>query len=999
MVSISSEIDLGLELPEYLSLLSDEKFKFLIVHLNINSLFMKCTQVSQILDLNKLDIFMLNETKLNESIPSKKCDHRLYNMLRCDRSRRGGGIVVFIKKSYDILKWFKIKIFEGIYIKISVNSVYINIISVYKAPDLNSVQFLEEMENFLVGLNQNEQILIIGDINIDLMKQSVDRNEIFNFLRVNNLKNYVKDFTRHQIVEIDNEVRIKKSLIDLVMTNGDLIDKVVTIGCPFSDHLFVASSLNLKFDKNIVYSWGRNLSERNLKKILVNLNENEFALDKEQDIDKNWENFKDKVISCVDKYAPMRKFIVNNERKEKWYDNDLINTEILRNKAYKKFKETSLKQDGKLYEKLKKKFESKNRNKMINYFKDKKINDFKNSNKFWDLYSSFTVIKSKPQIECCLKQFKNNELKAETPSEICELFNNFFTSLKSNSTNELLDSIKFAKKNVENLPKVKLNKNIFSFEHTTQIIVDGMIDNLSNDSSPGISGIPLKIIKYAKLKFVPIITDIINECLDLGVMPDEWKSAIVTPLFKKGDNDDVNNYRGIAVLALIAKVFEKIIAMQILNFFNTNELLFPGQHGFRSNHGCETLLHEIISDMNLILSQKKVGFFLFIDYRKAFDLVDSNILLAKLEAYGFSETAMKLLRNYFTNRTQKTRYDNQFSSFMEVLLGVPQGSILGPLLFLIFINDLPYFLEKVVTKMFADDTALFSSELTLSLVIETFEDQVKCLLDWCNGNRVDINWSKTYGMFVTNKRIELPEILKIAGIEIEIVESFKLLGVLVDRNLNFQLFARSLRTSIYKRLFSIKRMFFLSLEVKIQFFKSFLMPYFDYCSTLQLYFSKKAIQIIANCYNHCLFKLFKINYFIESAADYNKLNNILESFGVFAYQHRVITRILVFSFKIIHNSNSPFYLRTRIKFNNENPDLKDNMRGINDLEGYVMGEENTFYYFFSQIINKFCINDLKLTLAIFKIRVENNINLIFLEFIKVFEKFDIKHKNFTYLLK
>ena len=173
------------------------------------------------------------------------------------------------------------------------------------------------------------------------------------------------------------------------------------------------------------------------------------------------------------------------------------------------------------------------------------------------------------------------------------------------------------------------------------------------------------------------------------------------------------------------------------------------------------------------------------------------------------------------------------------------------------------------------------------------------------------------------------------------------------------------------------------------------MPYFDYCSTLLLYSSKKAIQIIANCYNFCLFKLFKIDYYIGTSADYNKLNNILESYGIFTFQHRVISRIIVFAFKIVHNNSFPVCLKNQIIINNENPIYPYGLRGINKLRCCGKEEENTFYYYFSQIINKFCIDDLKLPIDILKIRVENNINVIFLEFVKLYEKFDLKHKTFT----
>jgi hypothetical protein len=186
-------------------------------------------------------------------------------------------------------------------------------------------------------------------------------------------------------------------------------------------------------------------------------------------------------------------------------------------------------------------------------------------------------------------------------------------------------------------------------------------------------------------------------------------------------------------------------------------LFTPHQHGFRKNHSCESALHELISDINKARNKKLITMLLFIDFKKAFDTVDSSLLLTKLFHYGFNTSSLLLIANYFSNRQQKTKIDNLTSNSNPILLGVPQGSILGPIFFLIYINDLIFFTKNVFAKLFADDTTLYQFCNNIDDLYKDFSIAIKNLLDWCSKNRLDINWSKTFLMVITNKRIKIPD--------------------------------------------------------------------------------------------------------------------------------------------------------------------------------------------------------------------------------------------------
>ena len=330
------------------------------------------------------------------------------------------------------------------------------------------------------------------------------------------------------------------------------------------------------------------------------------------------------------------------------------------------------------------------------------------------------------------------------------------------------------------------NHERFILHPATETEVEKESQDLDISKSTGIDTIPPKIVKWSAVLLTPILTKLINMCFLGGIYPDSLKLARVIPIFKGGNKNDSSLYRPISILTQINRIFEKLLRDRLYDF--VKDKLYRKQFGFRPKNSTEHPVLDLKENIFENCSKKQISCILFLDLKKAFDSVSHQILLNKLEYYGVQGVALNLFRSYLTNRKQLTVIDDCVSDFDLIEWGVPQGSVLGPLLFLIFINDIPH-ASDLGTWLFADDTVLVTSANSLALLQTKMNHQVEMVHDWLLANRLSVHYvDKSKYMLVNkniNTRVDDEFELKMGNHVIARTKSYRYLGLLVDEKFSW----------------------------------------------------------------------------------------------------------------------------------------------------------------------------------------------------------------------
>ena len=322
----------------------------------------------------------------------------------------------------------------------------------------------------------------------------------------------------------------------------------------------------------------------------------------------------------------------------------------------------------------------------------------------------------------------------------------------------------------------------------TSIEVNDLINILNPSKSVGPNSIPIKLLKIIGCSVSPLLALLVNQSFQSGIFPDKLKIAKVISIFKKGNPELPSNHRPISLLPIFSKLFEKVMYKRLYRFLEIHEVLYSLQFGFQENHSIDHALVSLTEAVRTTLDNKRLGCGIFIDLQKAFETVNHRILLSKFEHYGIRGCALEWFRSYQPDRKQYVSVNGSNSNLLSITCGVPQGSVLGPLLFLIYINDLPNASKKLTFYLFADDTNIYYESKDLFNLIKIVNKELRLAKKWLDANKLSLNIDKTNYIIFHSSSLNLPSgsDIKIGKKHIKRVKFVKFLGLLLDEHLSWK---------------------------------------------------------------------------------------------------------------------------------------------------------------------------------------------------------------------
>ena len=380
----------------------------------------------------------------------------------------------------------------------------------------------------------------------------------------------------------------------------------------------------------------------------------------------------------------------------------------------------------------------------------------------------------------------------------------------------------------------------FEFSEVNGTTVLKFLKSMPANKATGLDGLPARLLKAGAEEIHAPLTYIVNLSLQTGVFPAEWKVARVSPIYKAGDKSDVGNYRPVSILPVISKLLEKVVHDQLYQSLASRNILSEWQSGFRPGHStamAATYLSDtILTGMDGKQGGKKLTGVLFLDLKKAFDTVDHATLLEKLERYGVRGTALNWFTSYLSERKQVVSIGDAVSEQQGIDFGVPQGSILGPLLFSLYINDITSAIKKSKVILYADDTAIFCQGADIGFIRKALKDDLASVVKWLAENKLTLNVEKTKSMvFGTPTLLQSKPTLnlKVQKKIIEQVSEFKYLGITFDSKMTFEVHLKALANKICSRIGVLGQVReYLGVAHRLLLYNTLILPHYHYASSV-----------------------------------------------------------------------------------------------------------------------------------------------------------------------
>ena len=858
----------------------------------------------------------LNELPSTEDIIPCKEAYKLHQLPRPGRKNAsGGGMLCIYKRHLAVVQIpaIKTKVLEVMDLKISVQNKSIRLVSVYRPPKTKNrtypvVDFYEDMENLVSHYKTvKDEVIFCGDYNVHINKPEESETRKFNnIVESANLKQYVSGKTH-----------TKGNTLDLVMTeNNSAIIKNCVVDEFLSDHAMIVVDLDLrKPPKSKKLIRFRKNKDVDLEKLNAEIEENLSGIGNTDNLSELVDKFNQALSDAYDKQAPLRAKTIIIRPPTPWSYDDIKEDKATRRRLERRWRRTGLQVDWEIYRDFRNKFNAK-----LNHFRQKQYSDMIEKNKD-DPTTLFRVINKS------LHRKQPSPLPSGlTNAQLAEKFSNFFAE-KIEKIRGNIDVLQTDPVNdAPIIQNIDTNVDLSEFKQLTENEVEKMVMEFPNKQCE-LDPLPLAMLKECLPVVLPHITKIVNLSLRLGDLPDKLKMAIIRPLLKKlGLETELKNYRPVSNLCFLSKLIEKIVAKQFVDHLVKHKLMDPLQSAYKKYHSTETALVKVQNDILIDIDNKNVSLLVLLDLSAAFDTIDHGILMKRLENnYGIKGTALKWFRSFITNRSQSVVIDDEISAAKTLKYGVPQGSVLGPLLFTAYMTPLKEVISKHGLKYhcYADDTQLYISFSPRSVeeeekAIDSLEKAIKDIKTFMISNKLKLNDDKTEVIFL-GTRVRLDQIesteLTIGDSVIKPAEMVKNLGVMFDKNLSMDNQVKSVcKAGFYhiKNLWRIRK--FLNVEEANVAAHAFVTSKLDYGNALlggAPKYQVKKLQTVQNAAARVVTKTGKFDHISD------KMRN-LEWLPV---GYRIKYKINLLTWKALNNM-SPEYISDMISEREEGKDLR-----------------------------------------------------------------------------